>query len=156
MGVDVLETLHDLKQDALDAGVVQDFVVPRLHQLVEIPLHILHADVQLLAEGVQEDVEGWDEVGVGGQSPEEYHFSQLQAWGEGFKCLLHRLDGNLHGDLSVANITDNINSKATHHCAAAGNAGASASHPCQHNAAEASISNLLQNFEPVLEGHRVD
>jgi hypothetical protein len=34
VGVYVLEALHDLKQNALDACIVEDFVISRLHELV--------------------------------------------------------------------------------------------------------------------------
>lgn len=57
VGVYVLKSLHDLKQYALDTGVVKTFVIPGLHQLVKVALHVLHANVELLAEGIQEDVQ---------------------------------------------------------------------------------------------------
>jgi len=85
MGVDVFETLHDLEQDALDTGVIQALVIPRFHQLVQISLHVLHTDMKLFAEGVEENVERRDEVCMRWQSPEEDHFSQLQARCEGLK-----------------------------------------------------------------------
>jgi hypothetical protein len=45
VGVDVLETLHDLEQDALDTCVVEILVVSGLHQLVQVALHVLHGNV---------------------------------------------------------------------------------------------------------------
>lgn len=65
MGVNVLESLHDLEQNALDARVVKAFVISGLHQLVQIAFHILHADMELLSERVQEDVKCRNEVLVG-------------------------------------------------------------------------------------------
>jgi len=79
VGVDMLEALHNLEQDALDAPIIKRLVIPRLHQLVQIPLHVLHADVQLFAERVQENVEGRDKVGVIWQGPEKDDFSKFQA-----------------------------------------------------------------------------
>lgn len=64
VGVDVLESLHDLKENALDTRIIKTFVISRLHQLVQVPFHVLHGDVKLLAEGVEEDVQGGNQVGV--------------------------------------------------------------------------------------------
>ena len=64
--VDVLEARDDLEEDALDGGAVQALVVARLHELVEVAVHVLHGNVQLLAHGIQEDVEGGHKVGVVG------------------------------------------------------------------------------------------
>jgi len=71
VGVDVLESLHDLKQNALDAAIVETLVVSRLHQLVEVPFHIFHGDVELLGEGVEEDIQGRDQMGVCWQCSQE-------------------------------------------------------------------------------------
>ena len=60
--MDVLQTLHNLIQDALDAAVVQTLVVTSLHQLIQVSLHILHGDVKLLGEGIEEDIKSWDEM----------------------------------------------------------------------------------------------
>jgi hypothetical protein len=76
--VDMLEALHNLEEDALDAGVVEALVVAGLHQLVEVTLHVLHADVQLLAVGVQEDVEGGDEVRMLREGAEKDDLAELQ------------------------------------------------------------------------------
>lgn len=57
MRVNVFETLHDLEKNALDAGIIETLVVASLHQLVEVALHVLHGDMELLGVGVQEDVE---------------------------------------------------------------------------------------------------
>ena len=56
MFMNVLQAAENLKQDAFDNSAVERLVVPRLHQLVEVAIHVLHGNVQLLAEGVQEDV----------------------------------------------------------------------------------------------------
>lgn len=93
--MDVLEALHDLEQDALDASGVQAFVIASFHELVEVAIHILHADVKFLAERVQEDVKCGNEVLVRRQGPEEDDFAELQTRRERFKTLLHRLDGDL-------------------------------------------------------------
>lgn len=37
-------------------------VIPCLHQLVEVAVHVLHADMQLPGQGVQEDVESGNQV----------------------------------------------------------------------------------------------
>lgn len=56
MFVNVLQTAEDLEQDAFDDSVIERLVVARLHQLVEIAIHVLHGDMQLLAKRVQENV----------------------------------------------------------------------------------------------------
>lgn len=80
MCVNVLEALHDLEKNALDAGVVEAFVIPSLHQLIQVTLHVLHGDVQLLSVRVEEDVQGGDEVGMVGQRLQEDDLTKLQAW----------------------------------------------------------------------------
>jgi uncharacterized OB-fold protein len=78
--VDVFQTLHNLEEDALDATVVETLVVASLHQLVQVALHVLHGDMELLGERVQEDVEGGNKVRVVWQCAEEDDFTKLQAW----------------------------------------------------------------------------
>jgi len=95
VGVNVLETLHNLEQDAFNTGVVQALVIPRLHQLIQVALHVLHGNVQFLGERIQKDVQGRNQMLMSRQCPEEDNLSQFKAWLERVKCLLHRLDGNL-------------------------------------------------------------
>lgn len=45
MIMDVVKTGQDLKKNTLDAATVQAFVLTCFHQLVQIPIHMLHADV---------------------------------------------------------------------------------------------------------------
>jgi hypothetical protein len=56
-GVNVLETCQNLEKDTLHAGCVKWLVVPRLHELVQVSVHVLHGDVKPPAVGVQEDVQ---------------------------------------------------------------------------------------------------
>jgi hypothetical protein len=93
--VNVLKAMHDLEQNALDAAIVKALVVASLHQLVKIAFHVFHANVELLAIGVQEDVEGRDEVWVLRDRSQEDDFSELEAWCQGLERLLHRFDGDL-------------------------------------------------------------
>ena len=95
MSVDVFKAMHDLEQNALDAAIVQALVVASLHQLVEIALHVFHANVEFLAVGVQEDVEGRDEVRVLRDRSQKDDFSELEAWRQGLEGLLHGFDGDL-------------------------------------------------------------
>jgi hypothetical protein len=60
--VDVFEALHDLEEDALHTSVIETLVIASLHQLVEVTLHVLHGDMELLGERIQEDVEGGNQV----------------------------------------------------------------------------------------------
>jgi formate-dependent phosphoribosylglycinamide formyltransferase (GAR transformylase) len=55
--VDVFETSKDLKKNALHTRRVEGLVIPRLHQLVQVTVHVLHGNVKPSAVGVQEDVE---------------------------------------------------------------------------------------------------
>ena len=64
VGVDVIQSRDYLVQDALDAGAVQASVGSGLHQLVEIAVHVLHADMQFLGRRIEEDVESRHEVDV--------------------------------------------------------------------------------------------
>lgn len=56
MCMNMLKALHDLIEDALNAGCVKTLMVAGLHKLVEIAIHVLHADMKLLTEGVEEDI----------------------------------------------------------------------------------------------------
>ena len=78
--MDMFQALHDLVQYALDATVVQTLMITSLHQLIQISLHILHGDVKLLGEGIEEDIKSWDEMLVGWQCPQEHHFPQFETW----------------------------------------------------------------------------
>lgn len=70
-------------------------VVPCLHQLVEIAIHVLHANVQLLAEWIEENVQGGDNVSVVRKCAKKDDFSKLQAGCKRLECFLHRFDSNL-------------------------------------------------------------
>lgn len=82
VGVDMVETTQDLVEDTLDMLSVQVFVVSCLHQLVKIAVHVLHGDVQLAGERVEENVKGRDKVRVRRERSKEDHFPQLQAWSQ--------------------------------------------------------------------------
>lgn len=75
MGMNVVQTAHNLVEDALDVLGVERLVVSCLHQLVEVAVHVFHADVELSGKGVEEDVQGGDEMRVNGQCAEEDDFS---------------------------------------------------------------------------------
>lgn len=62
--VDVLETRKDLIEDALHTSGIQAFVVAGFHQLIKITIHVLHTNMELFAERIEEDVKGRDEVGM--------------------------------------------------------------------------------------------
>jgi hypothetical protein len=66
MRVNVFEALHNLEEDALHTSVIETLVVASLHQLVEVPLHVLHGDMELLSERIQEDVKGGNQVRMWG------------------------------------------------------------------------------------------
>ena len=93
--VDVLETGKNLEEDALYAGRIQWLVIPRLHQLVQVAVHVLHGDVQSPAVGIQEDVKCGYQVRMRWQRPEENDFSQFQTARERVESLLHCLDRDL-------------------------------------------------------------
>lgn len=97
MRVDVVEAGEDLVENALDDPSIQVFVVSRLHQLVQVAIHVLHGDVEFLRQRVEEDIESRHEVSMIGQCTQEDHFAKLHARSEGLKCLLHRLDCDLLG-----------------------------------------------------------
>jgi hypothetical protein len=78
--VNVFETLHDLEKNALDTGVVETLVVASLHQLVEVTLHVLHGDMELLGVGVQEDVESGNEVRMLREGAKEDDLAEFQTW----------------------------------------------------------------------------
>jgi hypothetical protein len=66
MRVNVFEALHNLEEDALHTSVIETLVVASLHQLVEVTLHVLHGDMELLSERIQEDVKGGNQVRMWG------------------------------------------------------------------------------------------
>lgn len=139
VGVNVFETLHDLIENALDTRVVEALVIPRLHQLVKVALHVLHTNVQLLAVGIQENVESRNEVRMCGEGSEKDDFSKFQAWAERFKCLLHRLDCHLKS----VKVPSCSNNGVTYHCSTTSDVGTRRPDPTQNDATKASISNLL-------------
>lgn len=47
VSMDVIQTAHNLVEDALDVLGVKSLVVSCLHQLVEVAVHVFHADVEL-------------------------------------------------------------------------------------------------------------
>lgn len=93
--VNVLQTRHDLEKNALNAVGIHGLVVPRLHQLVEVAIHVFHCNVKASAVRIQEDIQGRHKMGMRGQRAQEDDFSQLQARREGVECLLHSFDGDL-------------------------------------------------------------
>lgn len=62
--VNVLQTGKNLVEDALDAAAVEVFVLARLHELIQITIHVLHGNVQLSAQRVQKYVVCWYEMWV--------------------------------------------------------------------------------------------
>ena len=64
MGMDVVEAGEDLEEDAFDAAAIQTFVVSCFHQLVEITIHVLHTDVELLRYRIKEDIKCRDQVSM--------------------------------------------------------------------------------------------
>ena len=56
MSVNMLQTLHDLEQDALDTPSIKTFVVAGLHKLIKITIHILHTNMEFLAERVEKNI----------------------------------------------------------------------------------------------------
>jgi hypothetical protein len=77
VSVDVLQALHDLEKNALDAGIVQALVVAGLHQLIKVAFHVLHRNMEFLRVRVEKDVKRWDEMRVRRQRPQEDNFPKL-------------------------------------------------------------------------------
>lgn len=69
--VDMFQTTHNLEQHALDTGVVEILVIPGLHQLIQVTFHVFHANMQLFAARIQEDVERWDKMRVVWNGPQK-------------------------------------------------------------------------------------
>jgi hypothetical protein len=146
--VDVLESAKDLKEDALDNRIVKWLVVSRLHQLVEITIHVLHSNVQFFAKRVEEDVICRHKVRVGRDRLEEDYFSEVQTLREGIKSLLHGLDSNLSVIVSKSGgiiATGQYQSISPHEM--------SASAPCssEDDTSKAAIANIFDDLEFVLE-----
>lgn len=138
MCMNVLQALHYLKENAFDTAYVETFVIPGLHQLIKIAIHVLHGDVELLAERIQEDIQGWDKVVMRRKRSEEDDFSELQTRSKGFEVLLHRLYRNLHSNVSYfCNDTD---SDIAYNSATSCNVRARRTDSCKNDAAEAAIS----------------
>ena len=82
VGMYVLKSAHDLNENTFDACIVQALVVPCLHKLVQISLHIFHRDMKLLAERVKENVEGGHEVRMRRKSSKKNNFAKLETMGK--------------------------------------------------------------------------
>lgn len=95
VGVYVVEARQDLEEYGLDGLGLEGLVFSRLHELVEVAVHVLHADVQLLGARVEEDVIRGHQVRVLRQRAQEDDLAEIQTLGEGVVRLLHRLDGDL-------------------------------------------------------------
>lgn len=94
-GMDMVEARENLVEDALYVFSIQGLVVTRFHELVQVAIHVLHADVQFLGQWVEEDVEGWDDVRMRGKRSEEDDLAEFQARRERREGLLHGFDGDL-------------------------------------------------------------
>jgi len=75
--MDMLQTLHDLEQNAFHTSRIKTFMIPCLHQLVEVPVHVFHGNVQLFGEWIKKNVECGDEMLMIGKCPEEDHFAKF-------------------------------------------------------------------------------
>lgn len=75
VSVNVIEAGEDLVQNALDAAVVQVFVISCLHELIQITIHVFHTYVKLLGHGIKEDLEGGHKVGVVWEGAQENDLS---------------------------------------------------------------------------------
>jgi hypothetical protein len=95
MSVDMFQSLHDLEENAFDTPCIKAFRVTGFHKLIKIAVHVLHTDVKLLTERVEEYIKCRNEMVMRWKCSEEYHFSKLQTRCEGFEILLHCLDSNL-------------------------------------------------------------
>lgn len=93
--MNVFQATEDLEQDAFNNSTIKRLVIPGLHQLIEVAVHVLHGDVQLLAKRVQEYIIGRHKMGMSWYRLEEYDFSEVHTLREGFEGLLHGLNGNL-------------------------------------------------------------
>lgn len=95
MRVNMVEAREDLVKNTLYAFRIHALMFSSLHQLVEVAVHVLHANVELLAKRVQEDVESRNQMGMGWESSEKYNFAKFEARRKGFEGLFHRFDRNL-------------------------------------------------------------
>lgn len=95
VGVYVVKTRQNLEENALYTSYIHAFVISGLHELIQIAVHVLHADVQFLAVRVEENVEGTNEMGVCGQRFQKNDFSEFVTRREGFEGLFHGFDGDL-------------------------------------------------------------
>ena len=95
MGVDVVQPREDLIENAFDVSLVETLLVPRLHQLVQVTVHVLHADVKFPRKGVEEDVQSRSKMGVVGKGAEEDDFAQVKTGTQRIESLLHRFNGDL-------------------------------------------------------------
>lgn len=75
MRVNVIKAGENLVQDALDAAVVQVFMISCLHELIQITFHVFHTYVKLFSQGIKEDLEGRYQVGVVGERAQENDLS---------------------------------------------------------------------------------
>lgn len=100
VGVDMLQPCEDLKKDALHAGTIQPFMISSFHQLIQISVHILHTDMKLSANRVEEDIKRRNKVRMCGKRTQKYDLSKLQTWFDGIESLFHCFNGNLHRRLA--------------------------------------------------------
>ena len=92
VSMDVIQSGQDLEQDALDARAVEGFVIPRLHELIEVSVHVLHTNVEFLGEWVKKDVQRRHEMGMSRKGSQKNHFTKLQAGRKRLEGFFHGLD----------------------------------------------------------------
>ena len=95
MSVNMIQARQHLEQDTLNTLIIEQLPVLCLDQLVEIPMHVFHADVQLLARGVQKYVQSGNEMIMFRHCFQKDDLPELQTRNYGIEILLHSLDCNL-------------------------------------------------------------
>jgi hypothetical protein len=130
--VNVLQSGQNLAENALHTGTVERLVVTRLHQLVEVAIHVFHGDVELLAHRVKEDVVCRHEVRMVGKILQKDDLTQLETLRKVLESLLE-----------------------AYHCPASNSLSASAPRPAQSDTTEAAITNVLEDLVFVFKAQRL-
>ena len=75
MSMNVVEAGQDLIKYALDTFRIHTLMISRFHQLVQVTVHVLHADMEFSAIWVEEDIQRRNEMDVSRECSQEDNFS---------------------------------------------------------------------------------
>lgn len=156
MSVDVADSGQDLRQDGFERGQRERAPLALPHELVEVLVHALHDDVELVVEIVDKQFPDPHEVFVGGHGEDELDFADARVVAQLREPRHHGLDGE-QAALAVVEVFLfwMRHGRVLHESVVVGWAvrvGAAGVELGQGHGAEAAIAELLQKRVAVRDG----